>query len=249
MDAAEIERLYSDGYAAERGHGEDPAVEEAKRRTFRRWLPEPPHAGGRRLLDVGCSTGAALEVARGLGWEIHGIDLAAESIEAARARLPGADLRAGDPARAGFPPESFQAITLFDVLEHFPDPRAALEEIHGLLVPGGALVGITPDAGSLSARLLGSRWFHFIEEHLYYFDRRNIRRLLEESGFDEVRIRGARKCISLEMAYRHFRIHPDLGGAGLARALLGPIPPRLRRLSLWIPCGQLGFSARRPRLR
>jgi SAM-dependent methyltransferase len=90
---------------------------------------------------------------------------------------------AANALRAPFASQRFDAVTLWDVLEHLPDPHAAVAEVARLLRPGGRLVLTTGDVGSLAARLSGSRWhLYTIPEHLFFFSRRSLRLLLAAHG-------------------------------------------------------------------
>ena len=53
---------------------------------------------------------------------------------------------------------SFDVVTLWDVIEHTPDPTSVLEECRRVLKPGGLLVVNIPDIGSLVSSLMGRRW-------------------------------------------------------------------------------------------
>jgi SAM-dependent methyltransferase len=81
-------------------------------------------------------------------------------------------------------PESFDLITLWDVIEHVPDPQQLLGCVRSLLRPDGKLLLETQNVRSLWARLLGRRWHHYKHaEHLYHFDPDTIARLLAACGF------------------------------------------------------------------
>jgi SAM-dependent methyltransferase len=93
-------------------------------------------------------------------------------------------LAVADAVQLPFAPATFDLITLWDVLEHLPDPHAAVTEIHRLLRPGGRLVLTTGDAGSLTARVCGRRWhLYTIPEHLFFYTRDSIERLLAAHSF------------------------------------------------------------------
>src|SRR5258706_131654 len=78
----------------------------------------------------------------------------------------------------------FQAVTMFDVIEHLADPRAALDRSRRYLTEGGHLFITTPDAGALVARLLGSHWYYVdLLEHISLFTTTNLSLLLHECGF------------------------------------------------------------------
>jgi 2-polyprenyl-3-methyl-5-hydroxy-6-metoxy-1,4-benzoquinol methylase len=147
--------------------------------------------GGRRpgrLLDVGCAYGFFLEEARRQGWRAEGIDLSAGAIAHAESR--GLDARVASLESAEFEAESFDAVTMFYVLEHLLDPRAALEKVHRWLRPGGVLLLRIPHTAPLVRCLdaLGIRNELFDPpHHLGDFDPRGLRRVLEQSGFSGVR--------------------------------------------------------------
>lgn len=134
-----------------------------------------------RYLDVGCSTGFVVEAAREAGWEAIGIDLNPSAIDFGRGR--GLDLRTVALEDAGFEPNSFDAVSLFDVLEHLIDPRRILETAVRLLVPGGILFLYVPNYDSASRLLMGAH-AHFIwpTHHLNYYTPTTIRDLMTRHG-------------------------------------------------------------------
>lgn len=121
-----------------------------------------------RYLDVGCSTGFVVEAARDAGWQAIGIDLNPSAIEFGRSR--GLDLRTVALEEAGFPDESFDAVSLFDVLEHLLDPVRTLRACVRLLRRGGIVFLYVPNYDSAS-RLLMGKDAHFIwpTHHLNYY--------------------------------------------------------------------------------
>lgn len=170
---------------ASAGHGYDDYgdLEPVLRLNFSRRLARipRPHPGA-RLLDIGAAFGFAVVEARAAGWEATGLEISA--VAAARAgRVAAGRLVVANAQRTPFASESFDAITLWDVLEHLSDPHAAVAEIARLLRPGGRLVLTTGDVGSLVARLSGSHWhLYTIPEHLFFFSRRSLQLLLEAHG-------------------------------------------------------------------
>jgi 2-polyprenyl-3-methyl-5-hydroxy-6-metoxy-1,4-benzoquinol methylase len=134
-----------------------------------------------RYLDVGCSTGFVVEAARDRGWSATGIDLNPSAIEFGRCR--GLDLRTVALAEAGFAPASFDAISLFDVLEHLLAPVRTLRACLDLLVPGGIVFLYVPNYDSASRLLMGSD-AHFIwpTHHLNYYTPVTLRDFLSRNG-------------------------------------------------------------------
>ena len=141
-----------------------------------------------RLLDIGTGGGSFPFMAAKRGW-------AADGCEPNRWLCDWAKTNYGLPIRPGtvfdqhYPSASYDVVTLWDVLEHTPDPKAEIRETHRLLKDGGLLVVNYPDIGSWIARAMGRSWVFLLDVHLYYFTRTTIRKLLQEAGFDIVKIR------------------------------------------------------------
>jgi predicted O-linked N-acetylglucosamine transferase (SPINDLY family) len=133
--------------------------------------------------DVGCGDGALLMTAADYGYAAEGMDARPET--AARLgelgyRVPSCDFCSGHPACTP------QVLSLMDVLEHLPDPRAALLHARQLLAPGGILVLSLPDAASSTWQLLerGACNPYWMEiEHYHNFSRPRLIALLRECGF------------------------------------------------------------------
>jgi SAM-dependent methyltransferase len=138
-----------------------------------------------RYLDVGCSTGFVVEAARDAGWNATGLDLNPSAVEFGRAR--GLDLRPVALTEAGFDAGSFDAVSLFDVLEHLLDPLGTLRACTRLLRPGGIVFLYVPNYDSAS-RLLMGKDAHFIwpTHHLNYYTPVTIRDLTTREGFDAI---------------------------------------------------------------
>jgi SAM-dependent methyltransferase len=153
------------------------------RRNFSRRLARiPSPRPGARLLDIGAAFGFAVAEARDAGWDATGLEISAAAARAGHAAV--GRVVVANAHRAPFAAESFDAVTLWDVLEHLSDPHAAVAEAARLLRPGGRLVLTTGDVGSLAARLSGARWhLYTIPEHLFFYSRRSLRLLLEAHGF------------------------------------------------------------------
>jgi len=97
-----------------------------------------------RLLDVGCSFGIFLESARAAGFECYGVEVAEPAARFARERL-GLNVFHGTLHQASYPSAFFDIVTLWDVLEHVPDPREMLQEVRRILKSGGLVVVRVPN--------------------------------------------------------------------------------------------------------
>lgn len=98
--------------------------------------PEP----GDSLLDVGCSTGVLTDAYVRAGLDATGVDVVAEFVEIARQRYPSARFEHQAAESLDFPDDSFDFVTVLEVLEHVQDWRMTLGEVARVLRPGGVLI-------------------------------------------------------------------------------------------------------------
>ncbi len=158
-----------------------------------------PAVGRTRWLDVGCATGDFLVCAASVIDEVSGIELSAFAAEKAQER--DLDVTTGDFLQADVPRAAFDVVSMWDYVEHVPDPAANLEKAFAVLKPGGYLTLSTGDVDSLLARLAGRFWHLMIPpRHLYFFSPVTIRRLLTAASFDLVRIGRPAKRVPLDFA-------------------------------------------------
>lgn len=180
--------LYDAGYFESReagvGYDDYAGLEGALRRSAARRLARlGPPAPGDRLLDVGAAYGFAAAEAVRAGWRAAGVEISRAAAAQAAGPL-GARVAVADALRLPFAAQCFAVVTLWDVLEHLDDPHRALAELRRVLRPGGRLALTTGDVGSLVARVSGARWhLYTLPEHLYFYSRESLRRLLARHGF------------------------------------------------------------------
>lgn len=142
---------------------------------------------GGRLLEIGCACGFLLVAARERGFTVEGVELSAWASGHARETY-GLAVTTGTLETLAAAPATYDAVVMADVIEHLPDPRRTVAEINRLLRPGGRLLLLTPDVGSITARLAGPRWWGLLDDHYYYFSRDTLRRMLESEGYAVERI-------------------------------------------------------------
>lgn len=156
-------------------------------------------AAGERVLDVGCGEGWFASELLDAGASVTGLDVAAEPLRRARERDPRlADLRLLIDAAEPWPIEdaSVDVVWAGETLEHVADTAGWLSQARRVLVPGGRLLLSTPNHGRLRLLWLAcsQRAFnaHFdpLSDHLRFYTRSGLIRLLEELGFQAVSVRG-----------------------------------------------------------
>lgn len=179
-------------------------------RQISRWK-DP--AGG-RLLDVGAAAGFFLVAAREQGWKVEGIELSSWLAAWAKQHF---DLTIHTtPLQEGqFPPDHFDVVTMFDVLEHVEDPKTTVRIVREVLKDDGLFVLSYPDYGSIFARLLQRRWWFLLSVHLYYFTRQTIRRLLEENGFEVIAMQRLYPSLQLGYLFERLEVYSPVVGRSL----------------------------------
>lgn len=156
------------------------------------------HRQGGTLLDIGCSTGLFLAKARAAGWVVRGIEYSADSAQVART-AHGLDVISGALQADSFAAAAFDVVTLWDVLEHVPDPQSTLRLAATLLKPGGLLVVKTPNVDglyprwSLKALPYAGFWGHPEPPgHLFQFSVRTLHRMVCAANLEPVGVSHAR---------------------------------------------------------
>ncbi len=154
--------------------------------TFRKHLHAlEKHTGpaqSRRLLDVGAYIGVFVEVARAAGWDAWGVEPSEWAVQQAQAH--GLPIIHGTQHAAALVGQSFDVITMWDVIEHVADPTAELTHAYQMLKPGGVIAVHTMDIDSLTARLMGPRWPWLMEMHIHYFSRKTLAEMLQKCGYE-----------------------------------------------------------------
>ena len=159
------------------------AVRAPHRRT--EWIP---YRGEGRLLDFGCGAGAFLERMRSLGWRTEGIDVSA-GVALAVQRQKGIRVHVGTLPHPDLRNPSFDAITMWQALEHVHQPRETLRAAAALLHPGGLLLVSVPNFDSWSSARFGRNWFGLeLPRHLTHFTPATLRTMLAAEGFEVIKL-------------------------------------------------------------
>lgn len=141
---------------------------------------------GGRLLDVGCSIGQFLSLARDQGWEVEGVELNADAARLARSEY-GLTVHNRKLEEVGFPEDSFDVVTLWGVLEHLTDPNGMLQSIRKVLKKGGLALFFVPNGHSLIIRLSRERNSTVSgRAHLWYFTPLTMDKILSKNGYEKV---------------------------------------------------------------
>ncbi|MBX9786760.1 MAG: class I SAM-dependent methyltransferase [Alphaproteobacteria bacterium] len=179
--AHELETYYSDYFVEKNIKNAEKKKKRLKRliRLISFW------SKGKTFLDVGCSTGFAVGAAKELGYESMGIDLSDKAIQAAKALFPTCKFRCQKTFDLVKEDQKFDFLMCREVIEHTTDPLAFAQSLSSLVTPGGILYLTTPDAGHWRVPNDFVSWKEVVPpEHLFFFNAKNLRKLLEAVGFE-----------------------------------------------------------------
>lgn len=178
-----------------------------------KWLLDRLPASRGRLLDIGCAIGQFLQYAREKGLEAEGLEIDKRCVEyAARQGIAGVKEGVFDDDYAAKHEASYDAISMFDVLEHVEDPVRTLAGIKRALKPGGHVLLCVPN--NERPVVFGRDLWDYPPHHLTRWSAKNMRLFLERGGFTVVDI-GAGELPVWEFS----RIWADRSASWLLRAI------------------------------
>ena len=171
---------------------------------------------GGKLLDVGCSTGNLLNIAKDY-FEVYGIEIARWSSKFAREQH-NLDIFKGTLEERNFPDSTFDIFFASELIEHLHNPSLFIEEAKRILKKDGLLALTTGNSHSIMAKLRKEKWRYFAPKyHLYYFSPKTIKDLLLRQHFKILKFSGnmglaVRNILSLFKHYHNKAIFfKDIG--------------------------------------
>jgi SAM-dependent methyltransferase len=202
-------------------------------KAFHRWPFGPGE--GRRVLDIGCGGGEDLVSFLDRGWRIYGLDINRMQIRFLQEHVEG-EFFCGYLQDAAYPDDFFDLVRLDNVLEHIPEPKLLLEEVHRILKPGGQVLTYVPNVEGFSYHLLGryavNWWVPF---HVNMFSRRTLRRLLEDCSLRVCQMICLMPITHLFLSWRQYQHRADPGypldytpPGAVSKLLLTPLTLALR---------------------
>jgi SAM-dependent methyltransferase len=190
-----------------------------------------------RILDIGCASGFFLQHAKEANWDIAGIEPSEALYTKAREALgPTAEIQCTILQLSHLPLFSFDVVTLWDVLEHVPDPVDFLRLAGSFLKPGGYLFANVPNLDSIQARLLGQKWPLLLPEHLNYFNPNSLKMCGKKAGLRWVHSCQRSAAFSLGYVFYRLRQH-RIPGTALAHRLVSRLS--ISDLIIPVPLGEI----------
>lgn len=177
-----------------------------------------------KILDIGCSSGFFLDIAKRAGWKTYGIEV--QEVEVKLCRGKGHILYTKKLEELNLR-EKFDVITLWDVFEHMPNGKEQLALFKTKLAPGGVIFMQIPNSDALAAKVMRERCNMFDGlEHVNLYNPRAIKLIAQKMG---LRVRNMETVIS-EIAVLNNYLHyedPYFGNMSYRDKLLNIVSPRL----------------------
>jgi len=171
------------------------------------------------ILEIGCGMGDFLLEAQSKGFDVAGLEVTDHLVELTNQRLGVPCVQKGTIESVNFPPNSFDMIAFFDVIEHVRDISQFMGKVRSSLKDSGKIFLATPSLDSGSARLLGEHWMEYKVEHISYFGRESMLKLLEKTGFHKVQFIPNYKILNFDYINRHFVRFPVKGLSPLVNGI------------------------------
>lgn len=205
----DLSKYYSEGYftgdAELDGYMDYDFEKEMAKKSYLKYLSQMKKylSGPAKIFEIGCATGFFMQLIKENGMSVSGIDISEYAVKKAVEKGLDAVCRSVDDLREDECQGDFDAVAMLDVVEHVKKPQEMFAKVNKMLKKDGLVVFLTPDSGSLWARLWGKNWHAFVPpQHLHYFSRKNIKALLEKNQFRVLSIKHYGKSFTLPYIFR-----------------------------------------------
>lgn len=198
------------------------------------------------ILDIGCATGNLLnEMQRTGRWRAFGIEPNAQAASIARVRNE-ISVHVGHVSETDLPTEAFDAITLWNVVEHLHEPITDLRRVAALLRPGGLLVLSLPNLESFEVQLFREKWIGWdLPRHLYFFSRSRLDEILSSIGFRTLRhvcLSGGQLSFALSLRCMAQGQPESDCGTRIGSTVISSFPSRLLLIPAFNALARLGHA-------
>lgn len=197
------------------------------------------------LLEVGCATGLFMDAMRATGkWQVEGVDVSEPAVRQAREQF-GLEVYHGTLDDAHLPASSYDAVAMWDALEHVPNPKETVREVRRLLKPDGVFVLRIPVLDGWDRKLFGPLWAGWdAPRHLTAFSRQTLHLLLSQADLRVLRTAttaGSYHAFALGLRF-WAQARLSTAGQERVRRILEALPLRLAAAPFFYLVDRLGKS-------
>jgi SAM-dependent methyltransferase len=214
------------------------------RRTYGRYLRKMDQYAARKnsLLEIGCGNGFVLEEALAQGFtNVSGVEPSQSAVKNAHPSVRGSIYN--DIMRPGLLTQQVDAICMFQLFDHIPNPNEFLATCFDALLPGGLILCFNHNVNAVSARLLGEKSPIIDIEHTFLYEPETIRKLFENNGFKVMEVGTARNYVNLLSVARLFPFPHSMKTKILSFL---EHTPKIGQRVMALPLGNLYIIAQRP---
>jgi len=233
LTEAEMLKIYArDDYFSNEdyGYSDYAAQESGLRRTFAAFLKQLQQRTGATgsLLEIGCGHGYLLAEAAHRFNPRTGTDFSQEAANIAREQADDIHLGGLESLPAS---KTFDTTISIEVIEHVYDLHAFMQGLVDRTNQHGIVAIATPNMGSIWRHLFANKWPSFLPEHISYFDRATLTRLMEQHGLTDI------QPIPFPHAYPLSLIQEKLGLPSFAW---------MNSINLWVPGTVVALAGKKP---
>ena len=164
-----------------------------------KWALKECNEPSPRLLDVGAANGFFLTICSDEGIDAEGVEISQEAVDWAEKLGRKVTCSTIEDFKTD---QKYEVISALDVLEHISRPVEFIQTVRDLLAEGGIFLINVPYEGSFSAKLSGRKWHALLPpEHWFYFNKKSIRQILENGGFEILESKVISKSFSLSYIF------------------------------------------------
>lgn len=148
-----------------------------------------PHCIG-KVLDIGCGDGFFTSQLNNLNTvkNVTGVDISKTAIQIAKRRFPGIDFVVASVDKLPFSNESYEFVSMIEIVEHILDIEQMFKEVNRILKPGGCMVITTSDFNALKRIIIATffweKYFYPTNPHIRFFTKRTLNESLNKTGFE-----------------------------------------------------------------
>lgn len=226
------------------GYGDYISTQEINEAWFKTILDEilVINPSPQNILDVGCAVGFFLNVCKEHNIHAEGLERSDFARDYGIKQF-GHTIHKGTIELNTIPNNSYDVITLFDVIEHVQDVNKAFMEIGRILKPNGLIVINTPDNGSFSQFIMRRFWFHYKPfEHSYFFDKQSLSGFLDKIHCTPIAIKRCHKILNLDVLINRI-FHYNSHIPKVLQSIIGNSPVKYK--SFPFPTGEFTLYARK----
>ena len=195
---------------------------------------------GGKVLDIGCGLGYLLSFLQqdNYAYEVYGVELSAFARTTSEKRV-GKGRIFENIEQIKKKKIQFDAILMFDSMEHIPNQEKLLKDIDTLLIPNGKVFVIMPAADSFAARIMGKYWIEYKKDHVLFYTKKGLEKQLEKYHFQIKYQKTTWKKVTLAYLASYLSVFRIFGISKILEKIVHILPQPIKNIPVSFPIGQM----------